>query len=95
MLAATGRGALPVWHGAPTQWHFANHVLRAQGLPLTEAQANARKRCAKPNTCNCAKKATMSGWFNLKATTNEPFCIDRPAGNDQIHRRTAVVGHSR
>ena len=25
----------------PTQWHFANQVLRAQGLQLSEAQANA------------------------------------------------------
>ena len=45
MLAATA-GALP--DGAvPQQWHFANHVLRAQGLPLTEAQANAAQTVLK------------------------------------------------
>ena len=45
MLAATA-GALP--DGAmPQQWHFANHVLRAQGLSLTEAQANAAQTVLK------------------------------------------------
>jgi len=39
MLAAAA-SALP--EGVlPTQWHFANQVLRAQGLQLSEAQANA------------------------------------------------------
>jgi hypothetical protein len=31
----------------PTQWHFANHVLRAQGLQLNEAQANAAQTALK------------------------------------------------
>ena len=31
----------------PTQWHFANHVLRAQGLSLNEAQANAAETSLK------------------------------------------------
>ena len=39
MLAATA-SALPE-SLVPTQWHFANQVLRAQGLPLNEAQANS------------------------------------------------------
>jgi general secretion pathway protein L len=39
MLAAAA-SALP--EGVlPTQWHFANQVLRAQGLQLSETQANA------------------------------------------------------
>lgn len=45
MLAAAA-GALP--DGVvPTQWHFANHVLRAQGLPLNEAQANTAQTALK------------------------------------------------
>ena len=45
MLAAAAR-ALP--DGVvPTQWHFANHVLRAQGLPLSDAQANAAQMALK------------------------------------------------
>ena len=39
MLAAAA-SALPEGI-VPTQWHFANQVLRAQGLQLSEAQANA------------------------------------------------------
>jgi general secretion pathway protein L len=31
----------------PTQWHFANQVLRAQGLQLNEAQANAAQTALK------------------------------------------------
>jgi general secretion pathway protein L len=41
MLAATA-SALPEGF-VPTQWHFANQVLRAQGLPLNEAQANSAR----------------------------------------------------
>jgi hypothetical protein len=29
------------------QWHFANQVLRAQGLPLNEAQANSARATLK------------------------------------------------
>ena len=31
----------------PTQWHFANQVLRAQGLPFNEAQANSARSTLK------------------------------------------------
>ena len=31
----------------PTQWHFANQVLRAQGLPFNEAQANSARATLK------------------------------------------------
>jgi len=41
MLAATA-SALPEGL-VPTQWHFANQVLRAQGLPFNEAQANSAR----------------------------------------------------
>jgi general secretion pathway protein L len=45
MLAATAN-ALPEGL-VPTQWHFANQVLRAQGLPLDEAQANSARTALK------------------------------------------------
>ena len=45
MLAATA-SALPEGL-VPTQWHFANQVLRAQGLPLDEAQANSARTVLK------------------------------------------------
>jgi hypothetical protein len=45
MLAATA-SALPEGF-VPTQWHFANQVLRAQGLPLNEAQANSARATLK------------------------------------------------
>jgi general secretion pathway protein L len=45
MLASTA-SALPEGL-VPTQWHFANHVLRAQGLQLNEAQANAAQTALK------------------------------------------------
>jgi general secretion pathway protein L len=45
MLAATA-SALPEGL-VPTQWHFANQVLRAQGLPLNEAQANSARATLK------------------------------------------------
>ena len=45
MLAATA-SALPEGL-VPTQWHFANQVLRAQGLPLDEAQANSARTALK------------------------------------------------
>ena len=44
-LAATA-SALPEGL-VPTQWHFANQVLRAQGLPLNEAQANSARATLK------------------------------------------------
>jgi general secretion pathway protein L len=45
MLAAAA-GALP--DGVvPAQWHFANHVLRAQGFQLNEAQANVAQTALK------------------------------------------------
>ena len=45
-VLAAAAGALP--DGVvPTQWHFANHVLRAQGLQLNEAQANAAQTALK------------------------------------------------
>jgi general secretion pathway protein L len=45
MLAAAA-SALP--EGVlPTQWHFANQVLRAQGLQLSEAQANSARATLK------------------------------------------------
>jgi len=45
MLAAAA-SALP--DGVvPTQWHFANQVLRAQGLPLNESQANSARATLK------------------------------------------------
>ena len=45
MLAST---AIALPEGlVPTQWHFANHVLRAQGLQLNEAQANAAQTALK------------------------------------------------
>jgi general secretion pathway protein L len=45
MLAATA-SALP--DGVlPTQWHFANHVLRAQGLSLNEAQVSTAQTALK------------------------------------------------
>jgi general secretion pathway protein L len=45
MLAAT---ASALSEGlVPTQWHFANQVLRAQGLPLSEAQANSARATLK------------------------------------------------
>jgi len=45
MLASTAN-ALPEGL-VPTQWHFANHVLRAQGLQLNETQANATQTALK------------------------------------------------
>ncbi len=45
MLAATA-SALPEGL-VPTQWHFANQVLRAQGLPFNEAQANSARATLK------------------------------------------------
>ena len=45
MLASTAN-ALPEGL-VPTQWHFANHVLRAQGVQLNEAQANAAQTTLK------------------------------------------------
>jgi general secretion pathway protein L len=45
MLAVTA-SALPEGL-VPTQWHFANQVLRAQGLPLNESQANSARATLK------------------------------------------------
>jgi hypothetical protein len=45
MLAAAA-SALPDGLVA-TQWHFANHVLRAQGLQLNDAQANVAQTALK------------------------------------------------
>ena len=45
MLAAAA-SALPEGL-VPMQWHFANQVLRAQGLPLNEAQANSARATLK------------------------------------------------
>jgi general secretion pathway protein L len=45
MLAAAA-SALPEGL-VPMQWHFANQVLRAQGLPLDEAQANSARTALK------------------------------------------------
>ena len=45
MLASTAN-ALPEGL-VPTQWHFANHVVRAQGVQLNEAQANAAQTTLK------------------------------------------------
>jgi general secretion pathway protein L len=45
MLAAAASALLDGL--VPTQWHFANQVLRAQGLPLNEAQANTAQTALK------------------------------------------------